>query len=94
MVKAAPEGRVLLGGRRAGLFLMGLRFSFLADHSYESADLTVAENRDGRTFVPFGGVGWLLKTILVVLKLFLDDFLSLVLPIMKLLIPLPMVLNP
>jgi outer membrane autotransporter protein len=56
---------VLVGGRAAGLAFLAQRGGWLADHSYQSADLALDENRSERAWVPFGGVDvgrWRLDT--------------------------------
>jgi hypothetical protein len=61
----ADETTVLVGGRTAGLAFLAQRGGWLADHSYQAADLALDENRDERAWVPFGGVDvgrWRLDT--------------------------------
>jgi hypothetical protein len=52
-VGPAPETTVLTGGRAASLAFLA---SWLPDHSYQSADLALNEDRGERAWVPFGGV--------------------------------------
>jgi hypothetical protein len=61
----ANETTVLVGGRAAGLAFLAQRGGWLADHSYQAADLALNENRGERAWVPFGGVDvgrWRLDT--------------------------------
>ncbi|MDR3214209.1 MAG: autotransporter outer membrane beta-barrel domain-containing protein [Azoarcus sp.] len=58
---AAPQTKVLLEGRSASLAFLGQRGSWLADHSYQSADMAFAGHDNGRSWTPFAGadVSWL-----------------------------------
>ena len=56
----APEARVLLEGRTASLVFLGQRAGWLADHSYQSADMAFAGHDNGRSWAPFAGadIAW------------------------------------
>jgi hypothetical protein len=54
-VDAARETVTLVGGRAAGLAFLAHYASWLPDHSYQSADLALNQNRDERAWVPFAG---------------------------------------
>jgi outer membrane autotransporter protein len=55
-IVAAPEAKVLLEGRAASLGFLGMRGNWLADHSYQQADLAFAQNEEGRSWAPFAGI--------------------------------------
>ncbi|MDR1425268.1 MAG: hypothetical protein LBI92_11805 [Azoarcus sp.] len=54
--RPAPEGKTLLEGRAAGLAYLAQRGSWLADHSYQSADLALEDRVDEREWESFGGI--------------------------------------
>ncbi|MDR1828242.1 MAG: autotransporter outer membrane beta-barrel domain-containing protein [Methylobacteriaceae bacterium] len=54
--KAARETKSLLQGHRASLDFFGQRSSWLADHSYQSADMAFSTVGPEKNWVPFGGV--------------------------------------
>ncbi|MDR2006884.1 MAG: autotransporter outer membrane beta-barrel domain-containing protein, partial [Acidaminococcales bacterium] len=56
----APEARIINEGRIAGLAFVSNSAGWLADHSYESADLNIREKEGGWEYASFGGAdaGW------------------------------------
>ncbi|MDR3349477.1 MAG: hypothetical protein LBO03_07735 [Acidaminococcales bacterium] len=56
----APGARIINEGRIAGLAFVSNSAGWLADHSYESADLNIREKEGGWEYASFGGAdaGW------------------------------------
>jgi outer membrane autotransporter protein len=52
----APEARVFLDGRAASLGFLGMKGTWLADHSYQQADMAFDQNGEGRSWAPFAGI--------------------------------------
>jgi hypothetical protein len=60
-IQAAPEAKALLEGRAASLGFLGMGGGWLADHSYQQADMAFEFNKEDLAWAPFAGFDYAYK---------------------------------